>query len=338
MNKYNDNNIWIQNNILAHRDLERITPIHVEIEVSKICNHSCVFCYSNGRRYRIINKTLSRKNNFFPTQRLFKLIDELKENNVKSISLTGSGEPLVYKDIFKVINYITSKGIELGLTSNLSLSLTDKEIKTLKKCSWIRVSINGTKFIYNKIHNPKDNSNFNRVINNIKNLVGNTTINISYIICDENKTQIYNMAKLMMNLKVNSVSFRPAIGYSRNNIKYDKQTIKRLNMAKNLEYNGFLVDIGLNRLNDCKGINIDIKCKILNYICFIDADGNVFPCCILQYNKANSYGNIIRKPFISVWKNRNKKKINMRYCPPCRHTSENICLDLLDNNKVNNFI
>ena len=332
-NKKYTNDIWMHNAILMHRDLDKKIPIHVEIEVTKNCNHRCAFCFSNGGLKGTVN--YNNKNMSFPYDRLITLIDELKDIGVKAISLTGVGDPLVYPHIFELLDYIASKDIEIGITTNLCFRLTDEQIKTLNRCSWIRTSINATdEKTYKLVHNPKDDQGLQTVINNIKRL--DTIISVSYVVWKDNKDFIYDAVVLAKSLGVNSINFRPFLNYKRSGYDYDDKIKELLYKAKKLETNDFIVDIGRNRVHDMKEVAKDIPCKICHYQCFIDADGRVFPCCMMENNSSIAYGNIMKDSFINVWSMR--KELNMKKCPPCRHTKDNIYLNLLEEERINNFI
>ena len=351
MNKYLNHKIWENPKILKHKSiLQDISSlINVEIELSRICNQQCLFCYSHGdrRKDQMIHRDTG-SNSMFPSKRLYNLIDELNEVGCKSIAFPGSGEPLLHKDIFKIIEKIYGYGMEIGLTTNFSKKLTDSEVSVLKSLSWIRCSLNASnKVLYDKIHNPIGNNSFDSVLDNLKRLrkERDILINISFVICEENKYDIENIYHLAMELGINSLSYRPDVSFNRNNLKYDKHTLDILSRIKKLSNDKFYVDIGLSRIDDNKEVNEDVNCYVSRYSLYITANGDIFPCCMTQlFDVKYKYDNIMNKNFVEFWNSdiqkNNYKKINMRYCPLCRHTIDNKLLKLIYNEDglVNNFI
>jgi radical SAM protein with 4Fe4S-binding SPASM domain len=351
MNKYLNDDIWRNPKILRHKDIlyNDRALINVEIELSKVCNHRCVFCHPHGEKLKHLYTNQDTKgNSFFPSKRLFCLIDELKEVGAKSVSLPGYGEPLLHKDIFSVIKKLHEYDMDIGLTTNLSKKLNDDEIKVLGLLSWIRCSINGSnKEIHQKVHNSIDKDSFNNVVDNLKRLRKNKDllIDISFLICEENKNDIVGIYNLAKEMSVNSLSYRPGlIGFDRRETEYEKVVIDSLNQVKEMDNGSLNINTGMHRFNDCGVIKEDIKCYISKYSLFITTNGDIFPCCITQCDTKYKYDNIMNKSFVEFWNSDNQKEhyktINMRTCPLCRHTTDNMLLRLVYNEDglVNNFI
>lgn len=339
--------IWKEPQILKHRDIIKSIisdeipipiPIHVEIEATERCNHACCFCHCHTIKDSVYKNTNFDGKKIFPTSRLISLIDELKDIGTKAISFTGAGEPLLHPDIFKVFEKIIESGIEFGVTTNLSKDLSDSEIDILSKASWIRCSIDaGTNSIYKKVHGT--NNSIEVPLRNIKRIYNNKDrnclINISFVVCDENKYDILEATLLSKKLGANSISFRPNYDYNRRSYhnKYDNLIMSQLREAKQEEIDIFKVDEGHKRLTELDKLNDSTLCYYSNHVPFIKADGGVYPCCITEYIKGYCYGNIMNMDFRKFWESEdrrnNYKKINMKNCPPCRHNINNKILSLL---------
>jgi radical SAM protein with 4Fe4S-binding SPASM domain len=308
-----------------------------------------VFCHPHGDRLKDIYKNQDIEgNSFFPPSRLFHLIDELKEAGVKSVSLPGYGEPLLHKDVFNVIRKLHEYNIDTGLTTNLSKELSDEEIKSLQLLSWIRCSVNGSnKETHQRVHNPINKNSFDTVLDNLRRLKQekDLLIDISFLICEENKDDIVGIYNLARKMGVDSLSYRPGlIGFDRRNTSYDITTKHYLDKVKEINNSSLIISTGENRFNDCSVIKEDIKCYISKYSLFITTNGDIFPCCITQCDTKYRYDNIMNKSFVEFWNSENQKEhyktINMKTCPLCRHTSDNMLLKLIYNEEglVNNFI
>ena len=68
-------------------------PRTVEFFISDSCNHSCIGCHS-----KILHNS---KDKFLDIKRAKELIDELSSLGVKSIEISGGGEPLLYPNIIE---------------------------------------------------------------------------------------------------------------------------------------------------------------------------------------------------------------------------------------------
>jgi len=351
------NNMWDQLKILKHQDVIKSIysynsiPIHVEIEPTEICNNRCIFCHWHGkeRKGNLSNFDFTGHRSL-PLKRFLSLIEELKKIGTVAISFTGVGDPLMYKGIEKIFDKIINSNMEFAVTSNFNMKLSDSIIKLLKNASWLRWSANaGSKDMYQKIHNPQGGLDFLDTLANIKRLLSGkrkAKINASYVICENNQDGIIKATKIVKDLGIDSISFRPDSSFKRSvkGLEYNKDMIQTLEEAKKLKKAGFEVFANYDRLKEFKKNKEDLYCYYSNHSVYIAANGDVYPCCMTRYDKKYSFGNILDKTFKEFWnseqRKQNYKKINNRFCPPCRHTQDNCVLKLLygDGDKLDNFI
>lgn len=341
-------NIWKNPKILRDRDvinsiLNKNTsiPIHIEIDCMEVCNHRCKFCYYHGRKSNALKDSTFNGRNIFPYERLITLIDELKETGTKSISFTGTGETLIYPNIYKIFQRILDNDMKYGVTTNLNVKISDKNIDILSKASWIRCSLNAsTRETYRKIHRPiNKNNTIDRVLDNIGLL---SNINISYVIIKENIKEIISITKLVKDLGAKSIFFRPEMRFDSHKENKDYMKIINSNIRKShkLETNNFKVYESIGEENKYE----DLRCFYSNYSCYIDSCGDIYPCCVTKYNKKYIYGNILNRNFVEFWhseeRKNNYKKLIMKNCPPCKHYIDNSMLSLIYNEEevVNEFI
>ena len=73
--------------------------------ITSKCNRNCPFCFRPN--HQDIN-----------TKEVYKIIDNLAMHGVKGIGITG-GEPLLRRDIVKILKYIWEKDIKICLASNM---------------------------------------------------------------------------------------------------------------------------------------------------------------------------------------------------------------------------
>ena len=106
-------------------------PITVEISPTSYCNHACTYCaFDSARNTAQLEPAVFKK-----------LIRQLSKMGVKSINISGTGEPLIYPNLIQFIKYAKiEERISVGLITNGSLlHKADDELAEL--CSYIRISL-----------------------------------------------------------------------------------------------------------------------------------------------------------------------------------------------------
>ncbi len=120
-------------------------PRIVAIEVTNRCNLNCIHCRLGYKEQQELDFSTVKR-----------ILDEIKELNDKVIIILTGGEPLLNKDIYKMIEYSSSLGFITTLATNGTLIDLDTarklknsglkrisiSIDSLKKHDWIR-NMNG---------------------------------------------------------------------------------------------------------------------------------------------------------------------------------------------------
>ncbi|HEV7238512.1 MAG TPA: radical SAM/SPASM domain-containing protein [Thermoanaerobaculia bacterium] len=84
-------------------------PVHAELDLTDRCNVACYFC----------NQQDLRTKEAIPLPKLTDLIDELVEGGLKSVRLSGGGDPLFHRDVLNVFDYLAKKNVVVdNLTTN----------------------------------------------------------------------------------------------------------------------------------------------------------------------------------------------------------------------------
>ncbi|HOW53958.1 MAG TPA: radical SAM protein [Syntrophorhabdaceae bacterium] len=139
-------------NELPEKQIVADFPLHVDIELSSVCNLKCPMCYT------ITDEFKSRVKTGFMDLGLFKkIVDECAEGDVFSIRLSLRGEALLHKDFIDCIRYAKEKGIKEVSTLTNGKKLVDKDFCELivnAGLDWITVSIDGVDEVYESIRKP----------------------------------------------------------------------------------------------------------------------------------------------------------------------------------------
>lgn len=134
-------------------------PIHVDFEVSSICNLKCPMCYRPHR---------SDKNDGIMDFDLYKkAIDECGRHNLYSIRLSWRGEPSLHPRLAEMVAYAKKMGIrEVSFITN-GVKLQGNLARDLVKAGldYFSVSIDGIGETYEKIRYP---SKFNDIVSRVQ--------------------------------------------------------------------------------------------------------------------------------------------------------------------------
>jgi len=118
--------------IMTFKKYDILAPITLDIGPTNQCNLNCPFCSVKNR-----DRSL-----FLSLEQAIKTTDDMIDYGIKSIELTGGGEPTLWKHFKEYMNYIKPLKIPIGLITN-GLLLKNFSMDLLETFTWIRVSLNG---------------------------------------------------------------------------------------------------------------------------------------------------------------------------------------------------
>jgi radical SAM protein with 4Fe4S-binding SPASM domain len=107
-------------------------PHSLQVALTERCNLNCKFCSVKNRK-----RTYE-----WDSHDLVLATEKFMELGTKSVEITGGGEPLLYKDIAKYIEYLHAHGMRIGLITN-GLNINYILNMTIRSyIDWIRISSN----------------------------------------------------------------------------------------------------------------------------------------------------------------------------------------------------
>lgn len=160
--------VWMRPDVMLGnpemiRCVENHVPYTVQIETTGKCAGSCIYCYSSS--------TGISSGSTLPTDRVYKLLDEIKEIGAPGVIWHG-GDPVLHPEIWDLIRYNTDLGQRnvailpnpMSITKKVARHLVDQKIESVA----IHIdTIDPT--IYNQVHkNPKS---LEKKIHGYKNLL-----------------------------------------------------------------------------------------------------------------------------------------------------------------------
>ncbi|MHA1167623.1 MAG: radical SAM protein [Candidatus Hodarchaeales archaeon] len=106
---------------------KQLPCLHFQVNPTNLCNFKCEFCSCSDRN----------KNLFLSKKQLKDLFYYGEKVGMKSMTITGGGEPTIYRHWDKFMEYLWKYKIDAGLVTNGTLL---NKVKHLDYMTWIRIS------------------------------------------------------------------------------------------------------------------------------------------------------------------------------------------------------
>ena len=272
-------------------------PPLLQIEPASVCNFRCVFCYQ-------IDETFNKKKSGFMgtmTFDLFKQIIDQIEGEIGFITMASRGEPLLAKDLPKMLDYINGKFLTVKINTNASM-LNEKIIHNILSSGVNTVVFSADAAEENLYSRLRVNGSLNKTLKNIE-------------LFSKIKGKQYSDTKLITRVS---------------GVMYDR---KNQDLDSMVQLWGSLVD-QVSFVNYCPWENIykaepnNIKepCSDLWRRMFIWFDGSVNPCDS-DYKSTLTLGSIENNTISELWcseafdslrkKHLSKDRLSVNPCNGC---------------------
>lgn len=311
-------------------------PRYAQIEPTNRCNQRCIMCPRNDK----LDVPIGDLN--FSTFK--KILGQLPF--IQSLLLNGLGEPLINKELPKMIKYANSRGVNVSINSNCALidkslaeGLVDSGLRLLK------ISMDSTD---PKVYQSIRRAPLEPVIKGIENLVKARKKKKSYypqlwfnsIIMKQNYKELLDILYLAEKLGVDFVRFKPVDVfdvYEDEKLKISNKQLEKtlreiVKKAKNIKVKHNIQDI----LDDIKKGTYyrpkGIPCYLPWSEVYIQYYGGIRLCCDF-YSKKHDIGNMLEENFSKIWNGEKmqtirsnfiKGEINFPVCKSCNHFSRNL--------------
>jgi len=273
-------------------------PLMAWLEITRECNLTCPHCFTSA------GKAYSTE---ISTERILSLLDEWANMGMFAVVITG-GEPTLHRDFLKIVHHAHELGFVIGIASN-GLNLKGELLDGIPRDDVI-ISMS-----VDELHNMCGDSgklNFEfvkRRITTLKNAGFNTSIMVT--------TTKYNIGELQTVIDWaahNQVSLRsvPFVAMGRGaQARELSNTVEDVTQAAHF----WIAEEEWERIRDPElGLCVG---KVFNYLltmefatgrcmsgrglCYVTADGDVFPCSNCAGNKILCAGNVQFSSFTDIW-------------------------------------
>jgi radical SAM protein with 4Fe4S-binding SPASM domain len=278
------------------------SPLFLQVEPTILCNLECAFC---------INPFLPRTRTSLSLDKFKRIVDEVP--SVAKISLVGIGESFMNKQLWDIVRYAKSRGIEIGTTSNGTI-LTDRILGEIidSGLDFLNFSLDGaTKATYEKM---RPGAVFEQVLGNIRRIAdaaraaGRPPLAIWFLSNRNNITELPMMVPLVKSLGITSLNTQgvhywghedwQAKTHEANAVPELRQVLAATRRA------AAEAGVAFQWVN-FPDASAERSCKWPWKGSYVTADGYVTPCCEngSDPDKIN-FGNLFERPYAEIWNSR----------------------------------
>jgi|GEM_PF-946537 len=278
-------------------------PLEVFFNVTNRCNLNCLYCFGDYH-HRL-------KDREYTTQELLRLVDTVADHGACLLHIQG-GEPLLRKDLAVVVQRAHRRGLLADINSNGVL--VDQRLDVIKELDAICFSIDG----------PKEVTDVTRGIGVYDSVVNGLNaaakfdipkrVNMvvtKYSWRPENIAFMANFAKERNCILNISIPYLPRCGRTMEDycaapeqvkaaldevlklktqdfpIQYSEESIR---FSRNWSQDFSLPIKSCDSRYESKNLPNVIPCRFPQFMCFVEADGNIYPCfqqCATDFKPKN---------------------------------------------------
>lgn len=302
-------------------EAKSVYPLYVEVSPVGACNHRCTFCAVDYIGYKSV---------MLDPEVLSVRLAEMGKLGIKSIMYAGEGEPLLHKQIARIVKDTKAAGIDVAFTTNGTV-MNEAFFEVLPLISWIKVSLNaGTAETYAKVHRTKA-ADFDRVVANLTRAIqerkakgGKVVIGAQSLLLPENAHEMEALAKLC----------RDEIGLDYLVIKpYSQHMFSETHQYEGIDYEPYLElrqkldalctdtfqvvfrENTMKKTLDALHGSGDryTKCRATPFLwAYLMADGSLYSCSAYLLDDRFNLGNLNESTFQSLWEGE-KRRLNYEY-------------------------
>jgi len=300
------------NKIQMFLNQELTLPSVIELSLSGLCNHDCVYCCCSAYKSpHMLSKS-----------QINTIISQL-QSFIRAITITGGGEPTLNHNFLYCINKIAENGIPYGIITNGSNFTNDQMNAVVSTASFCRISLDSINAdIYNQIR--RSNNPIEQVLDNIAYMVAakhkmhtSILIGAQIVCCTQSLNDIENTIIALKNMDVDFVQIRPMdnIPYRDFSINYQKNINYRnglINFKSKYSDLDFKVIPNVNKFDEYYNYSVGknyVGCPGGNFTASIGHDNKVYFCCTHIGNERYLLGDLAYNSLIDILLSHSRKDI-----------------------------
>ena len=254
-------------------------PVHVDIELTNLCNYSCGFCVQGLKP----KDEYYRKKKILEKEVVFDLMEHCRKIGVKSVQFNGQDEPTLYPDLIKVLKYASNLGFD-DIFFNTNGSKLNKEYAAdLIESGLTKLQISIDAFSKETYFKVRKKRNYEQIVKNILSLVESREkkkkqlplIRVSFVVNEFNCHEVESFKEFWQD-KVDFIGIQNLVNIHNTNVENRKEL---------------------------KGV----RCNMPYFRMMVKADGSVKPCCTGFGDRLGGLGNIHEIKIQDIWNSKRLK-------------------------------
>lgn len=336
--------------VLALKQGDHVPPVNVEIDLSNRCSLGCSWCHFAYTHTRGPLKGKREKpagaipgGDLMDTKLALRIIDELADAGVQSITWTGGGEPTLHPDFDRIVTYAAGR-LKQGVYTHGGHIDDDRAALLKRSMEFVYVSLDAASRV--DYFRDKGVDRFDQVCTNIQRLAdaqGHATVGVGYLITRENWWHAGGAVALVRKLGADYIQFRPTIRYDQQQPDRREETVGWLDLAIP----------ELERLSSFPGVQVDVDRFRMyqnwhghNYrTCWwsmlqtvITPSGQVWTCVNKREHPAALLGSLADESFAHLWARQSPAHVDGSCRLMCRGHLPNLALSAAFNGEHGAFI
>ena len=269
-------------------------PYWLTIDPTNICNLECRFCPTGQKRETRPQKIMDMN--------LYKCIMDKIGKYLIYTEFCNWGEPLLNKNITKMIKIAKSYESQTFLSTNLNINMTEEFTKDIVKSGLDRMTISIDGATQKTYEVYRKNGNIDLVFKNIKLLVQSKKklnsmtphLHWQFLVFKHNEHEIELARKISKTIEVDDIGFTAPFC--------------DVSWASSIgQYNNYLIKEGIDKEKKqviFKNANKQL-CNWLWDAITVNADGSISPCCSVEDKKDDFEMFDAKKSFFEIWNSKN---------------------------------
>lgn len=278
-------------------------PSRLFIEITNECNLKCTFCATGMG-------TLKRPKHTMGLDKFKEIIDDTSAF-VLEINFSGYGEPLLNKDVSRMVAYAKNKGMRVWFPSNL-LTLNSNLAEELVKSGLDQITVSLDSSSEENYLKHKRSGSLAKTIENIK-LLQEAKKKL------KSRTPFLQINLVRMNHNEHEIESVRAIALS---LKADVFFVKPVNLkVSGYGKEGILQDTGTGEASQDRNKGFfsgKFRCPWLWNTAMVFADGTLAPCCF-DAQGSIILGNVFKTPLSKAWISELYSNLRLRLNRQMRH-------------------
>lgn len=287
-------------------------PKTVHIDLVNRCNTRCITCWHHSALRE--RQPVDWMRQEFDSERFLTLLDELCSMGLKSLILSGMGEPTLHTHFEEMLRQALARDLEVTvITNGLFQSFPLDALKTSHGSLTLLLSLNGyDEASWNAFHAQMPPNGFQIVRQNINRVIeAGGRVKLVFVVIEQNALELPKMVKLGHELGACALSFKlasldgPTLSLAltaatreickRLSLPQAMGLARRLNITTDLD--GFAA-----QLESSDGVRTapieKIGCHLGRLYARVDVSSQTYFCC----NTSMVTGSIENQSFSSVWR------------------------------------